>query len=146
MHKTLSSSCASNEEFLAALLPTATRASTNWQSQLSPIPDSPFSSSFPLSNSQSPYVLHQFFFKLLHSANVVSCRYLAPLHGLDFVTPSLIALATSKVFSHRITITSPERERSMQFGSNIEAVKQVLNGLTPELVIATVLAKVDCPL
>lgn len=77
---------------------------------------------------------------------LIRCRYLAPLHGLDFVTPSLIALAVKKVFPHRVTIASPDRERSMQFGSDITAVKQSLEGLTPELAIEAVLAKVDCPL
>jgi len=74
------------------------------------------------------------------------CRYLAPLHGMDFVTPSLIALAAKKVFPHRITIAKPEKERSVQFGSNIAAVRQYLEGLTPDIIVDTVLAKVDCPL
>ncbi len=65
---------------------------------------------------------------------------------MDFVTPSLIALAARKIFAHRITIATPERERSVQFGSDITAVKQQLDRLTPEIVIETVLAKVDCPL
>jgi AAA lid domain len=73
-------------------------------------------------------------------------KYLAPLHGLDFVTPSLVGLAARKVFPHRITMATAERERSIQFGSNIEAVKQYLDGLTPEVVIELVLAKVDSPL
>ena len=73
-------------------------------------------------------------------------RYLAPLHGLDFVTPSIIGLAAKKIFPHRITIAAPERERSIQFGSDIGAVKQSLDGLTPEVVIESVLARVDCPL
>ena len=77
---------------------------------------------------------------------LTSPRYLAPLHGLDFVTPSLIGLAARKVFPHRITIATPERERSVQFGSNVAAVKEYLHGLTPEIIVETVLAKVDCPL
>lgn len=86
--------------------------------------------------------LHAFMMLLLLTGR----RYLAPLHGLDFVTPSLIVLAAKKIFPHRITIAAPERERSVQFGSDIGAVKQSLAGLTPEIVIETVLAKVDCPL
>jgi hypothetical protein len=83
---------------------------------------------------------------LVRAMILISSRYLAALHGLDFVTPSLVALAVKKVFPHRITIASPERERSMQFGSDITAVKHYLEGLTPELAIESVLAKVDCPL
>lgn len=65
---------------------------------------------------------------------------------MDFVTPSLIGLAARKVYPHRITIASPERERSVQYGSNVAAVRQYMDGLTPEDVIETVLAKVECPL
>ena len=75
-----------------------------------------------------------------------TCRYLAPLHGIDFVTPSLVGLAARKIYPHRITIAAPERERSMQYGSNIEAVKQYMDGLSPEDVIETVLDKIECPL
>ena len=78
--------------------------------------------------------------------SLTSRRYLAPLHGLDFVTPSLIGLAARKIFPHRITISAPERERCVQFGSDVGAVKQSLAGMTPEIVIETVLDKVDCPL
>ena len=73
-------------------------------------------------------------------------RYLAPLHGIDFVTPSLITLAAKKVFPHRLTIASPARDRSLQYGSNFGAVKQYLHGLLPEGVIEAVLGKVECPL
>lgn len=65
---------------------------------------------------------------------------------MDFVTPSLIALAAKKVFPHRITIAKPETERSVQFGSNLAAIQQYMEGLTPDGIIDTVLAKVDCPL
>jgi hypothetical protein len=85
-------------------------------------------------------------YAIVESITLIWSRYLAALHGLDFVTPSLVALAVKKVFPHRITIASPERERSMQFGSDLTAVKQFLEGLTPELAIDAVLAKVDCPL
>lgn len=75
-----------------------------------------------------------------------SDRCLAPLHGIDFVTPSLIALAARKVFTHRIVLTAPARDRSLQYGSRVEAVKEQLEGLEAEHVIETVLGKVDCPL
>lgn len=71
---------------------------------------------------------------------------LAPLHGLNYVTPSLVALAARKIYPHRIAITTPERERSMQWGSQLEAVKAVLEGVTPEIVIEEVLESVEVPL
>ena len=71
---------------------------------------------------------------------------LAPLHGLDYVSPSLVALAARKIYPHRIIITSPENERSMQWGSSLEAVKAVLEGVTVEDVIEEVLQSVEAPL
>jgi len=71
---------------------------------------------------------------------------LAPLHGLDYISPSMVALAARKIYAHRITITTPENERSMQWGSSLEAVKAVLEGVTVEDVIEEVLESVEVPL
>ena len=73
-------------------------------------------------------------------------RSLAPLHSLDFVTPSLVALAARKIYRHRIHITAPEDERSMQYGSNLAAVAALLEGVTAEGIIEEVLASVEAPL
>ena len=73
-------------------------------------------------------------------------RCLAPLHNLEFVTPSLVALAARKVYPHRIVITAPMNERSMQYGSDLTAVAALLEGVTPEYVIEEVLATVEVPL
>ena len=75
-----------------------------------------------------------------------TCSALAPLHGLSYVTPSLVALAARKIYPHRIAITSPENERSMQWGSSLDAVKAVLEGVTVEDVIEEVLQSVEVPL
>ena len=75
-----------------------------------------------------------------------SDRCLASLHGQSYVTPALVALAAKKVYPHRIVITKAEDERSMQWGSKIEAVATALRGVTPESVIDDVLGKVDVPL
>jgi hypothetical protein len=74
------------------------------------------------------------------------CSVLAPLHGLDYISPSLVALAARKIYPHRIVITAPENERSMQWGSSLEAVKAVLDGVTVEDVIEEVLQSVEVPL
>jgi hypothetical protein len=71
---------------------------------------------------------------------------LAPLHGLDYIPPSLVALAARKIYPHRIVLTAPEDERSMQWGSSLEAVKAVLDGVTGEDVIEEVLQSVEVPL
>lgn len=65
---------------------------------------------------------------------------------MNFVTPSLVALAARKIYPHRLSICSPEKERSMQYGSDLEAVHKAMEGLTPDDVIEAVLNSVECPL
>lgn len=72
-------------------------------------------------------------------------RNLAPLHKLDFVTPALVGLAARKIYLHRIRITAPEHERSMQWGSSLEAVQSLLENVGPEEVISQVLEMVTAP-
>ncbi|TFB04126.1 hypothetical protein CCMA1212_003936 [Trichoderma ghanense] len=72
-------------------------------------------------------------------------KSLAPLHKLDFVTPALVGLAVRKVYLHRIRITEPEKERSMQWGSQLEAVEALLEDVGPEEVIEEVLEMVTAP-
>jgi hypothetical protein len=64
---------------------------------------------------------------------------LAPLHNLSYATPSLIALAARKAYPHRVHIVQPEKERSMQWGSNVDAVASLLEGIGAEDVIEDVL-------
>lgn len=73
-------------------------------------------------------------------------KSLAPLHGLRYVTPSLVTLAVKKIYPHRICITPPERARSVQWGSNIDAVASSLEGIGPDAVIDDVLESVEVPL
>lgn len=73
-------------------------------------------------------------------------RCLAPLHNVDFVTPALVGLAVRKVFLHRIRIAPPEKERSMQWGSTLDAVEAILENAGPEEVIEDVLSMVTAPL
>lgn len=72
-------------------------------------------------------------------------KSLASLHGLDYVTPSLVALALKKVYLHRITIVQPEQERSMQWGSQLEAVQAILEDFGPEEAMEEVLGMVPTP-
>ncbi|MCJ1411266.1 hypothetical protein MMC19_005354 [Ptychographa xylographoides] len=71
---------------------------------------------------------------------------LAPLHDLNFVTPSLVQLAARKVYRHRISIVAPEDERSMQYGSSLAVITALLEEVTPEQVIEEVLASIEMPL
>ena len=73
-------------------------------------------------------------------------RCLAPIHRVEFITPALVCLAARKVYLHRIRITSPEQERSMQWGSRLDAVEAILDGVGPEEVIEDVLSMVAAPL
>ena len=72
-------------------------------------------------------------------------RNLAPLHRLDFVTPALVGLAARKVYLHRIRMTDSDKERSMQWGSRLEAVEAMLQGVGPEEVLDEVMTMVTAP-
>ncbi|EHA55301.1 hypothetical protein MCOR27_004777 [Pyricularia oryzae] len=78
-----------------------------------------------------------------HFERLIKC--LAPLHRLDFVTPSLVAMAAKKVYLHRIKMVKAQAERSMQWGSDLAAVKAVLEDIGPEDVIEDVIAMVTPP-
>lgn len=75
----------------------------------------------------------------------VLMKSLAPLHGLDFVTPALVSLAARKIYLHRIQMVEPSRERSMQWGSKLGAIERLLDGWGPEDVIDEVLGMVGAP-
>lgn len=72
-------------------------------------------------------------------------RTLAPLHGLEFVTPALVGVAARKVYLHRIKIVEPPKERSMQWGSELGAIERLLKDWGPEDVVEEVLAVVTAP-
>ena len=73
-------------------------------------------------------------------------RCLAPLHRTDYVTPALVGLAVRKIYLHRIRITRPDKERSMQWGSKLAAVEALLEDVGPEEVIDDVLEMVTAPI
>lgn len=58
----------------------------------------------------------------------------------------MVALAAKKIYPHRIEIVAPAKERSMQWGSDIEAVTAALEGIGPDVVIDDVLGMVEVPL
>ncbi|OQE44110.1 hypothetical protein PENCOP_c002G07270 [Penicillium coprophilum] len=77
------------------------------------------------------------------NANIQFSRFaqlLAPLHGIDYMTPSIVALAARKVFRHRITVAAPGEDRSLQYGSDLHAVAHVLADVTPDSILDGVLA------
>ena len=67
-------------------------------------------------------------------------RLLAPLHGIDYLTPSLVMLAARKVFRHRIIVATPDDDRSLQYGSDLATVSQILADVTPDSILDGVLA------
>lgn len=79
-----------------------------------------------------------------HLGQLLKC--LAPLHRVDYITPALVHLAVRKVYLHRIRIVHPRQERSMQWGSRLEAIESILEGIGPEDVIEDVLGMVAAPL
>ncbi|EGD92268.1 hypothetical protein H112_00166 [Trichophyton rubrum D6] len=75
---------------------------------------------------------------------MVKC--LASLHGVDYAPPSLVALAAKKIYRHRITVAKPQEDRSMMYGSDINAVEKILSSATPDSIVEDVLAEVEAPL
>ncbi|KAK2754492.1 hypothetical protein FQN54_006893 [Arachnomyces sp. PD_36] len=72
-------------------------------------------------------------------------RCLAPLHSIDYVTPSLVALAAKKIYRHRITLSAPTNDRSLQYGSDLKAAEEYLLDISPDVIIEEVLAEVEVP-
>lgn len=72
-------------------------------------------------------------------------RLLSLLHGLDYLTPSIAALAARKVFRHRIIVARPEDDRSLQYGSDIKTVSMILGDVTPDSILDNVL-ELEAPL
>ncbi|KAK3299281.1 uncharacterized protein B0H64DRAFT_472435 [Chaetomium fimeti] len=88
---------------------------------------------------------------------------LAPLHGLDYVTPALVGVAARKVYGHRLRVVGigahgegggggvgvvgvgMELERSVQWGSEVGVVRGVLEGVGVEEVLEEVLGAVRVP-
>ena len=71
---------------------------------------------------------------------------LAPLHGLDYVPPSLVILAARKVYPHRLVLATRSTEKSLQWGSDPGAVARLLENVTIESVIEDVFASFESPL
>ncbi|EPE02999.1 hypothetical protein F503_08876 [Ophiostoma piceae UAMH 11346] len=87
-----------------------------------------------------------------HFEKLAQC--LAPLHRLDYVTPALVTLAARKTYLHRIRTVpvghsgarlSAVHERTMQWGGEKAAVEALLEGVSPEDVIESVLGSVAPP-
>ena len=76
----------------------------------------------------------------------VIAKVLAPLHGLNYVPPSLVSLACHKIYPHRLKLATAQTERSLQWGSDPRAVARLLEGMTVERAIDDVLASVETPL
>ncbi|KAK9329227.1 hypothetical protein V1520DRAFT_343975 [Lipomyces starkeyi] len=73
-------------------------------------------------------------------------RCLCPLHGIGFATPSIVVIAARKTYSHRITISSPEDDRSVLYGSETEALSKFIQHWTPDIVLDDVLDTVPVPM
>jgi len=70
----------------------------------------------------------------------------AVLHGLPYVTPSLVDMAIRKTYPHRLVLATSETERSLQWGSDPAAVEKNMKGVSVESAIDAVLVTVPAPL
>ncbi|OJD15037.1 hypothetical protein AJ78_04660 [Emergomyces pasteurianus Ep9510] len=73
-------------------------------------------------------------------------RCLAPLQRVNYVSPSIVALAARRAYRHRISVAEPASDRSLMYGSTLKAVDLVLASATPEIIIEEALADVEAPL
>ncbi|KAL1976001.1 hypothetical protein VTN31DRAFT_4393 [Thermomyces dupontii] len=73
-------------------------------------------------------------------------KCLAPLHGIDYLTPSIVALAAKKAFRHRVRIAGPEDDRSIQYGSDVKVIAHILKDIDSDSIIEHVLSEVEPPL
>ncbi|KAK9471321.1 uncharacterized protein V1510DRAFT_404301 [Dipodascopsis tothii] len=77
----------------------------------------------------------------------LAVRCLSLLNGLAFATPSVVAVAARKVYAHRVVVvTDPSDDRSVLWGSDLDAVRAFLDQWDTELVLDDVLASVPAPL
>ncbi|PNS19374.1 hypothetical protein CAC42_2551 [Sphaceloma murrayae] len=76
----------------------------------------------------------------------MAAKALAVLHGIDYVTPAIVDLAVRKVYLHRLVLADERSERSLRWGSDPIAVRELMSGITVESAIETVLASVQSPL
>ncbi|KAI5811092.1 hypothetical protein DFH27DRAFT_531396 [Peziza echinospora] len=76
--------------------------------------------------------------------HLVKC--LCPLNGLQFATPSLVALAVYKIYGHRIVVADKETDRSVMWGSKKDAVDKYLAQVDADMIIDNVLEEVRAPL
>ncbi|EEA28581.1 hypothetical protein TMatcc_003076 [Talaromyces marneffei ATCC 18224] len=77
---------------------------------------------------------------------MVVAKSLASLHGIDYLTPSVVCLAAKKVYRHRIVVARPEDDRSLQYGSHLSSVAMLLKGVDPDQIINSVISEIEVPL
>lgn len=66
--------------------------------------------------------------------------------AVPVITPTLVSLAATKVYAHRIELVmKPEDERSMQWGSDYEAVAQSLKSASVERCIEETVVGLEVP-
>ena len=72
-------------------------------------------------------------------------RILTAIHGQSFATPAIIGLAFRKIYRHRVQITTPDFERSVQYGSHPKTVAPMLKGLSTDMILENVLQELEVP-
>ena len=60
--------------------------------------------------------------------------------------PSLVGIAASKVYQHRVRLATVQLERSSQFGSDSRVVAELLSQYSVERIIKEVLDEVETPI
>lgn len=73
-------------------------------------------------------------------------KALAALQGFEFVTPTVVMQAARMVYRHRLVLATAETEKTLQWGSDQQAIAHMLEGVQVKEVIDDVIASVPAPL
>ncbi|EED22899.1 conserved hypothetical protein [Talaromyces stipitatus ATCC 10500] len=77
---------------------------------------------------------------------MIVAKSLASMHGINYLTPSVVCLAAKKVYRHRIIVAKPEDDRSLQYGSHLSSVTMILKDIDPDQIIDAVISEVEVPI
>lgn len=73
------------------------------------------------------------------------CCALAVLHDQDYLTPRIIDLAFTKTYLHRLILATDKTEKSLQWGSQPEAVALNMQGVTVDMALDAIIDSVAAP-
>ena len=74
------------------------------------------------------------------------CQCLCLIFDRNYVIPTIVKLACRKLIPFKIQMVDPSLEPTLQYGSDIDLVAEMMKRMTPKMVVEDVLRKVGPPL